>query len=225
MQDMTLWDEPKNTLPELLDGIRELLKDAQDNWERLKVRDDAEKLKTIALVYERKDLAVEFSKLMMDAEREIAKASEPQQGKRTDLQLVAPGATSLNKSTLSRIRKAHSLDDIVYEQVKKNADEPLTRATLINIAKKTERDKKKLKETKQVVSKPKEEKPKEPEYTPEDYKRIMAEKDTFIAELRAEIRTLETEVLNLRTRNAELEEWLGVTQRKTQTTINQPISG
>ena len=145
MNQIALFDEEKNELA-VYDTIASQLEQASNDFERLSVRDDAEKAKTIALIYNRKDLAIKFSNLMMDAEREIAKANPPAQGNQYTKKVeVTPGVTStLDKKTLSVIRKAHSIPDDVYTQQKQASieeGEPLTRAKLIEGAKKSEKAK------------------------------------------------------------------------------------
>ena len=141
MGKIALYEQEENTLA-VYGEIESRLDRASNDFERLSVRDDAQKAKTIALIYNRKDLAIKFSNLMMDAEREIAKDNPPAPGKRTDLEPVKPGFTGLNKMTLSHIRKAHSIPDDVYTQQKQAAieeGEPLTRAKLIDAKKKVKR--------------------------------------------------------------------------------------
>ena len=59
----------------LLQRAQHSLLSARDNFERIRVRDEAHALMEAARILQKKELAIQASKLMMDAERVIAKAN------------------------------------------------------------------------------------------------------------------------------------------------------
>ena len=73
--------EPKQELPTQLDIAKQALKAATHNWERVQIRDTAYAIAAAAAILQRKDIQVQAANLVQAAERAIAKASPPQQGK------------------------------------------------------------------------------------------------------------------------------------------------
>ena len=125
-----------------LDEARHALASAQNNFERVRVRDHAKALQSAAEILNRLDIQVQASLLVQDAERAIAQANPPRQGKRTDL--VTPGnevepKLPISQENLRRIRQAHdNLSDKNYEELKANAvenEEPLSRKGLLEVSK------------------------------------------------------------------------------------------
>lgn len=113
-----------------LDSGRRALAIARDDFERLRVRDVAKALEAAANILKHKDIQVEAASLVMDAEREIAKASPSKQGQRPSPR--SDGAIS--GDVRRKIRQAHAyLDDDEYEEIKQKAREeqvPLTRSQI-----------------------------------------------------------------------------------------------
>ena len=117
------------------------LRDARNDFERLIVRDKAQAIAAAAEVLKRRDIQTEASILVSSAEREIAKANPPQQGRRTDLEdnFVAPD-NEVNTQLVRDIRQAH--DKLTDEQFTAASDkareqgEPLTRTALKREARK-----------------------------------------------------------------------------------------
>lgn len=132
-----------------LSSAYQMLTEARDDFERLQVRDFAKAIQEAAGILKHKAIQVQASLLVADAERAIAKANPPQQGKRNDLNFsrregevnqktienfVAPDDEVIKPTTLRDIRQAHDkLTDGAYEIIKQQSTEhaqPLTRATL-----------------------------------------------------------------------------------------------
>ena len=117
------------------------LRDVRNDFERLIVRDKAQAIAVAAEVLKRRDIQTEASILVAAAERAIAKANPPQQGRRTDLEnnFVAPD-NEVNTQLVRDIRFAH--DKLTDEQFAAASDkareqgEPLTRTALKREARK-----------------------------------------------------------------------------------------
>ena len=112
----------------------QMLTEARDDFERLQVRDFGKAIQEAAGILKHKAIQVQASLLVADAERAIAKANPPQQGKRHDLNLSLREG-EVNQKTVQNIRQAHSKhNDAEYEDLKQEAVEtqtPLTRNQLL----------------------------------------------------------------------------------------------
>lgn len=139
MNDLVPTQTPDGILSRIDEGRSYLTKAASD-FERLRIRDAAKALQVAAEILNRRDVQVEASMLVMDAERAIAKANPPQQGKRTDLEDFGIQSPEVDKYVRQKIRQAHAnIDDDQYEALKEKAREeetPLTRAALKRIDRK-----------------------------------------------------------------------------------------
>ena len=117
------------------------LRDARSDFERLVIRDQAKAAVAAAEVLKRRDIQAEASILVAAAERAIAKANPPQQGRRTDLEddFVAPD-DEVNPHLVRDIRAAHdNLTDEQFQAIANKAredQEPLTRNVLKREARK-----------------------------------------------------------------------------------------
>ena len=122
--------EGGNILAQLEMG-HQALAQARDDFDRIKIRDTAKALEVAAGILKHKGIQVEASMLVMDAEREVAKANPPNQGARSDLKKKAPKIDGLNSETKRKIRQAHAhVEDDEYEEIKLEArkqESPLTR--------------------------------------------------------------------------------------------------
>lgn len=119
-------------------------------FERLQVRDMAKAVQVAAAVKDRREVQTEASLLVMDAERAIAKANPPRQGREggkkstifstsfsgQDSEIRQEEEVTLSRSQVGDIHSAHRhLSDDDYDQVKEVArerSEPLTRLALKN---------------------------------------------------------------------------------------------
>lgn len=123
-------------LPALQRGW-EALREATSDFERLRVRDEARAVAAAAEVLHRRDIQVLAAELIADAERAIAKANPPEQGKRLDL--VIPDhevqeELPVSSDNLRQMRRAHQMDDDEYEEIKaehRDQGQPITRKALI----------------------------------------------------------------------------------------------
>ena len=126
-----------SNIMEQIDMGHTALAQARDDFERLQVRDFAQALQAAANILNRREVQVEASMLVMDAERAIAKANPSRQGQRDTQE---PTELLLGKEVKKKIRQAHSnLDDQEYKELKTQAWEekvPLTRKRLSEIGKK-----------------------------------------------------------------------------------------
>ena len=125
------------------------LRDARNDFERLIVRDKAQAVAAAAAVLKRRDIQTEASILVAAAEREIAKANPPQQGRRRDLEDNEVDETGddfyspeveVDQRLVQNIRAAHAvLTDEQFKAVAEKAreqGEPLTRTALKREARK-----------------------------------------------------------------------------------------
>ena len=109
---------------------------ANDDIERIMVRDEAAALAAAAAVLEKREIQVLAANLVAEAEREVVKHNPRKQGTRTDLELVAPGGQvhSVPKRDLSKMRAAHNaVTDSEFAELKRRAletREPLTRQAI-----------------------------------------------------------------------------------------------
>ena len=118
-------------LPAKLDAARQALAEATTDFDRIKVRDHAAAVQAAAAILNRRDIQVEASILVTEAERAIAKANPPAppgRGKKVD-----PGST-ISKPVRQKIRQTHApITDPEFDQVKEQAreqGEPITRKAL-----------------------------------------------------------------------------------------------
>ena len=123
-----------------IDAGRVSLIEAASDFERLQVRDSAKALQIAAEILNRRDIQVEASMLVMDAERAISKANPPKQGERTDLDNFGTLVPEVSSDVRKKIRHAHAnINDDQYEALKYKAREeetPLTRAALKRVERK-----------------------------------------------------------------------------------------
>ena len=123
-----------------LDRGRAALQAATDDYQRLDLRDSARKAQVAAEILNRRDIAVQYSILILDAERAIAAANPAMTREQTGAMRGQPpaGDLQISAATLGRIRQAGSLPDDEYEKLKQEAvqrQEPLTQKSVIDAAK------------------------------------------------------------------------------------------
>ena len=112
------------------------LTEAREDFERLRIRDQAQAAVVAAKVLELRDIQTEASILVATAEREIARAHPPQPaGRPAGDEKSVLWEDRLNSSTLRNIRQAHQrLSDEQFASISEQArekEEPLTRSLLI----------------------------------------------------------------------------------------------
>ena len=133
-------------LPTNLDIAKQALADATHNWQRVQIRDNARAIEAAAAILNRRDIQVQAANLVQEAERTIAKATPPQQGKRTDRKNfviqnheVPPDVPYITSQNVGQMRHAHNnLTDAEFEAAQQEAIEtetPLTRSALQKRAK------------------------------------------------------------------------------------------
>ena len=138
--------EPERELPTQLDIAKQALADATENWQRVQIRDTVRAVEAAAAILKRKDIQIQAANLVQEAERAIAKASPPQQGKRTDRKNfvihnheVSPDVPYITPQDVRQMRYAHNnLTDAEFEAAQQEAIEtqtPLTRSALQKRAK------------------------------------------------------------------------------------------
>ena len=133
---------------EWLDQARAALQVARDNFERVRVRDHVKAVQEAAAVLGHRDIQVQASVLVQEAEREIAKANPPmsysEAGARKGKKPVTPGNGLISGSNLRRIRLAHDqIDDDEFEEIVGQATDegvPLTRKALTDIGARKRRE-------------------------------------------------------------------------------------
>ena len=131
-----------NLVPARIDGARRALAAARDDFERLRIRDDARALEAAAAVLKRSDIQIGAARLVMEAERAIAAANPPITdragvGGRGQKNSVPPGNgvfPSVSPGTVRKLRHTHSaLSDEAFaaacDQAEKRG-EPVTRSIL-----------------------------------------------------------------------------------------------
>lgn len=116
-----------------VDGARTQLKQASDDFDRMRIRDDARRVEVAAALLGRRDIQVVASTLVQDAERAVHQANPPKKrGPKAD-NFVVPD-NEIAHQTIRDIRHVHSkLDDEEYEAAKRQASDtqtPMTRAGL-----------------------------------------------------------------------------------------------
>lgn len=126
-----------------LDAARGALAEARDQYRRVEIRDQAAALAAAAEVMRRRDIQVEFSILVADAERAIAANSEQQKpGPKTkSCDRRSQNILPISSATIRRLRSIHSaINDDMYQkktEIARKRQEPLTRQTLHMEARKT----------------------------------------------------------------------------------------
>jgi len=129
-----------------LDVAQRALAEATDDWQRIDIRDYAKAIAVASEILNRRDIQVHAANLVQDAERAIAKANPPEQGKRTDKMNFAPPESEVEpipRKVVSKIRSAHvKVSDEDYEALKAEAvetGEPLTRTKVADAGRKENR--------------------------------------------------------------------------------------
>ena len=174
------------------------LREARSDFERLQIRDQARAASVAAEVLKRRDIQSEASILVAAAERAIAKANPPQQGRRTDLENnFVPPEHEVGDDLVKKVRQAHdSLTDEQFSAIANKAreeQEPLTRTVLKREARKLNPD---------STQPPADDKP------PTRTVRLEAERDALAMEVQAKaqrIAELEDEVRFLRGESSDLD--------------------
>ena len=125
-----------------LDEARHALTVARNNFERLCVRHHARAVEAAAAGLGRREIQVEASVLVQEAEREIAKANPANPGGKgtsNKSSVMQDNATPLSAGVIRQMRLAHdSIEDEEFAEIivaaTKNK-EPLTRKTLLERSK------------------------------------------------------------------------------------------
>lgn len=126
-----------NLVPARIDGARRALAAARDDFERLRVRDDARALVAAAAILKRHDIQIGAARLVMEAERAIAAANPPiPPDERSPGRLgnTVPAGNGISRGAIRKIRGIHSaLSDEAFaaacDQAEKRG-EPVTRSIL-----------------------------------------------------------------------------------------------
>lgn len=132
----------QHLVPYRLDRARKALAAAGDDFERLRIRDQARAAAAAAAILQRNDIQVSAARLVMEAERAIA-AANPAVEDRAGVggrgrKNSAPPGNGVSPGTIRKLRSLHSpLSDEQFvaacEQAER-AGEPVTRSTLRRIA-------------------------------------------------------------------------------------------
>lgn len=132
----------QHLVPARLDRARKALAAARDDFERLRIRDQARAATAAAAVLQRHDIQVSAARLIMEAERAIAFANPPippaERSPGRGGRNTAPRGRGISRGAIQKLRSIHSpLSDEQFlaacEQAEK-AGEPVTRSTLRRIA-------------------------------------------------------------------------------------------
>ena len=132
----------QHLVPYRLDRARKALAAAGDDFERLRIRDQARAAAAAAAILQRNDIQVAAARLVMEAERAIAFANPPIPPEERSpgpggANTVPPG-NGISRGTLRKLRSVHSpLSDDEFEAACEQAErrgEPITRSTLGRIA-------------------------------------------------------------------------------------------
>ena len=116
-----------------LERVQAALAECQTDTQRLYIRDQAAAAQAAAEVLKLRDIQTAASLLVQEAERAIAKANPPEQGRRNDLKDFVPAENEV--TGLRKMRLAHSLSDEKWDARKAEAmatQTPVTRAGLIS---------------------------------------------------------------------------------------------
>ena len=129
-----------NLVPARIDGARRALAAARDDFERLRIRDDARALMAAAAILKRNDIQIGAARLVMEAERAIAAANPAptphESGARRGKGV--PRGNTLSASLIRKVRMTHTpLSDEQFaaacDQAEKRG-EPVTRSILRRVA-------------------------------------------------------------------------------------------
>ena len=138
-QEAALVDDGDSARPLVayLDGARMQLAQARSDFDRIKVRDEARAVEAAAAILERKEIQVEASILVAEAERAVAKANPPERGGRG--RKTRDSESRVSAETVRSIRQAHAqIEDDEFRDVTEQAresGEPVTRKALKDLAK------------------------------------------------------------------------------------------
>ena len=121
-----------------LDMASQALAEVTTDFERIEIRDTAKAIQAASEILQRKDIQVQASLLVTDAERAIVKANPSRQGERTDKNFVTPKDDVISHSNLRNMRQAHTdISDSEYREIKResvDSENPLTRDKLQKLA-------------------------------------------------------------------------------------------
>lgn len=132
----------QHLIPARIDRARKALAAARDDFERLRIRDQARAAAAAAAVLQRSDIQISAARLAMEAERAIAAANPPVEdrtgvGGRGRKNSVTRG-NGVSAASLRAFRMTHSaLSDDEFNSACEQAErrgEPITRSTLRRIA-------------------------------------------------------------------------------------------
>lgn len=119
-----------------LDNASQALAQCADDFERLRIRDQAKAVEAAAKILDKREIQAHASVLVADAERAIVQSNPVRYG--NELGRGHPLPDGLDRSMLSRFRAAHlSLPDTQYQSLREIAirnAEPLTRKILASAA-------------------------------------------------------------------------------------------
>ena len=152
--------ESPGAIIERLDEARRALTVAQTDFERLRIRDQARTVEAAAKILNRRDIQVQASILVQQAERAIAKANPPmsrqESGAQKGKKVVTPEDDLISRSNLRNIRQSHSsLEDSEFTEIIEEAtknEEPLTRKTLLEVSKRKKQTENRQKRDEQLAA-------------------------------------------------------------------------
>ena len=124
-------------LPAVLDQGRAMILAARDNFERVKLRDDAERLRLLGQALERRDIETLASVLIRDVERAWVQANPPPVGGRPQKTCISDMPV-FTKGQRQAMRAAAGLCDDDYDELVAEAiteQQPLTRSRVIDATK------------------------------------------------------------------------------------------
>ena len=124
-----------STLPARLDTARQALAECRNDFERIRLRDEARAVQAAALILGRREIATEAAIFIAEAERVIVQANPPKaHGPGRGIKPVAQDDGFIPASTLRDMRQAHAglTDDGFKElcEVAREDERPVTRAFL-----------------------------------------------------------------------------------------------
>ena len=132
-------DSSAQSLLRALDRAQRALADAQTDFERIQIRDQARAVHAAAEVLKRKDIRTQASILIARAERAVAKANPPKppedrgQG-RAGKSISSKETDLVPTKTMTAIRAAHRLPDPQFEAEMAQAEATLTPVTRRQLA-------------------------------------------------------------------------------------------
>ena len=126
--------ESPGAIIERLDEARHALTVARNDFERIRVCNHARAVEAAAAVLGRREIQVEASVLVQEAERAIAKANPPmsrqESGAQKGKKVVNPNNDLISANSLRNIRHVHDrIDDLEFQEIVEQATEegvPLT---------------------------------------------------------------------------------------------------